>query len=149
MPLEEALKTRGTLTHGCRGVSMRPMLRGGRDYFTVRAKDGQRCRRGDVVLYRRPPGEYVLHRIIKVRPDGYVILGDNCEQLEPGIRDEDVLGVLTDFVRKDRAHRVTDPGYKLYAFLWLHTASLRIIIKKTYSRCKRALRRLARNGGKR
>jgi hypothetical protein len=31
----------------------------------------------DVIFYRRENGQYVLHRIIKIKKDGYVCRGDN------------------------------------------------------------------------
>ena len=58
---------------------MLPLLRQGRDLFTVRAKKpGERLQVGDVALYRRPPGRYVLHRIVEAGEGEYVLLGDNC-----------------------------------------------------------------------
>ena len=97
LTLEECLAENGFLTYRIRGVSMQPMLRQGRDLFTVIPKGPERCKKYDVVLYRRQSDPYVLHRIIEVRPDSYVILGDNCIAKEYGIRDEDILGVLTSF----------------------------------------------------
>ncbi|MBR5444633.1 MAG: hypothetical protein IKV57_00825, partial [Clostridia bacterium] len=46
------------------GTSMLPMLKQGRDLFTLQKKTNDRCRKYDVVLYRRPPDQYVLHRIV-------------------------------------------------------------------------------------
>ena len=48
----EYLEKNGTLTYANVGVSMLPLLRQGRDLFTVRKKGAERCRAGDVVLYR-------------------------------------------------------------------------------------------------
>ena len=77
---------------------MLPLLRQKRDLFTITKKQG-RCRKYDVALYKRADGAYVLHRIVKVLPDGYVFLGDNCLNKEYGITDQDILGVMTSFVR--------------------------------------------------
>ena len=58
---------------------MLPLLKQGRDSFTVReVKQGESCKLWDVVLYKRGTDQYVLHRIIKVYEDFYDILGDNC-----------------------------------------------------------------------
>ena len=72
------LEQHGELTLSNVGVSMLPMLRQGRDMFTLTRKTEARCRKFDVVLYISPSGDYVLHRIVKVRQKDYVILGDNC-----------------------------------------------------------------------
>ncbi len=118
MKYEEYLDQYGVLTYRFRGVSMRPMLRQGRDTITVTKKIGQRCKKYDVALYRRPNGSYVLHRVVKVLKDGYVILGDNCLEKEYGIGDGEILGVLTSFTRGEKTIPVTDWRYRLYARMW-------------------------------
>ena len=134
---EEYLNKNGSLTYGNKGVSMLPLLRQGKDLFTVRKKGRERCRAGDVVLYRRPPDQYVLHRVIKVRPDDYVILGDNCINREYGITDDDILGVMTGFIRDGREYTLNHTGYRLYTFLWMHTIRLRVFLKKCRIRIRR------------
>lgn len=134
---EDYLNTHGSLTYSNVGVSMLPLLRQGKDLFIARKKEAERCRVGDVVLYRRPPDHYVLHRIIKVRPNDYVILGDNCIAKEYGIRDEDIIGVMTGFVRNGKEHDITEAGYRVYSALWLSAAPVRIGLKKALLRLRR------------
>ena len=86
---EDYLARHDALTYTNVGVSMQPLLREGKDLFIVRKKGAERCRKGDVVLYKRASESYVLHRIIEVHPTEYVILGDNCILKEYGIRDKD------------------------------------------------------------
>ena len=53
-----------------------------------------------MVLYRRQNGAYVLHRIAAIGADGtYMMCGDAQTVLEPGIRREQLLAVVTDFAR--------------------------------------------------
>lgn len=134
---EDYLNIHGSLTYSNVGVSMLPLLRQGKDLFIVRKKKAERCRVGDVVLYRRPPDHYVLHRIIKVRPNDYVILGDNCIAKEYGIRDEDIIGVMTGFVRNGKEHDITEAGYRVYSALWLSAVPVRIGLKKALLRLRR------------
>ena len=123
-------------------VSMLPLLRQGRDLFIVEKRGPGRLRVGDVALYRRPPDQYVLHRIVEVREKDYVILGDNCVSREYGIADGDILGVMTGFVRNGKQHAVTDRGYRIYTFLWLHTAGLRILCKRAVWAVKSGIKRI-------
>lgn len=141
---EEYLEAHGSLTYTNVGVSMLPLLRQGKDLFTVQRKGGARCKAGDVVLYRRPPNQYVLHRVIAVRPDDYVILGDNCVAKEYGIKDGDILGVMTAYVRNGRQHTVDERGYRLYTWWILHAAGFRIFCKKCVMRLKGAIKKRIR-----
>ncbi|MBQ8117713.1 MAG: S26 family signal peptidase [Lachnospiraceae bacterium] len=142
MTYEEYLEENDSLTYRNIGVSMLPLLRQGKDLFTVKKKGVDRCKVGDVVLYRRPPQSYVLHRIIEVRAEDYVILGDNCIRKESGIRDEDIIGVMTGYVRNGKVHCVTEKGYAIYSFFILHTISVRIFIKKTVLHIKSILHKI-------
>ena len=135
---EEYLEQNGSMTYTNAGRSMLPLLRQGRDLFTLKKKGPGRCRVGDVVLYRA--GEkYVLHRVVEVRENDYVILGDNCVCRETGISDEDIIGVMTGYVRKGKEHSVTDAGYRLYSALWLHTERPRIFLKRARAWLRRHL----------
>ena len=114
---EQELERKGTITYTCRGVSMLPLLRQQKDLFTITKRQG-RCRKYDVALYKRADGAYVLHRIVKVLPDGYVFLGDNCLNKEYGITDQDVLGVMTSFVRDGKEYAADAGGCLFYAKVW-------------------------------
>ena len=134
---EDYLAEHGTLTYSNVGISMLPMLKQGRDLFTVRKKGTERCKKYDVVLYRRPPSSYVLHRIIRVRASDYVILGDNCINREYGITDDDVIGVLTEFVHNGKKYTADDVCYRLYSRIWVTAAPLRIVLTKVRHRIGR------------
>ena len=138
---EEFLEKNGSLTYTNVGISMLPLLREGKDMFIVAKKTSGRCKAGDVVLYRRPPDQYVLHRIIEVRPDGYVILGDNCINKEYGIKDADIIGVMTGFIRSGKEHSISEPSYRIYSLIRRKTCSLRIALKKAKHKISLLLRK--------
>ena len=141
MDYESYLAEHESLTYRMTGVSMLPLLREGRDLFIVHRKEaGEKCRPGDVVLYRRPPSHYVLHRVMNVRDGDYVILGDNCIAREYGIRDEDILGIMTGYIRKGKTHTTGEFPYRMYTFLMLRLSGVRIFLKRSGSK----LRSLAR-----
>ncbi len=131
--VEEYLDKNGELTYSNVGRSMLPLLREGKDLFTVRKKGTERCAAGDVVLYRNGTDRFILHRIIKVRKDDYIILGDNSIKKEYGIKDTDIIGVMTGYFRSGKSHTVDEPGYRLYSFVRLYTADIRIFFKRIYS----------------
>ena len=136
------MEREGRLVYTNVGISMLPLLRQGKDLFVVEKRGPERLRAGDVVLYRRPPNQYVLHRIVKVRERDYVIRGDNCVNREYGITDEDILGVLTGFVREGKHHTVTEKGYRLYSFLMVRGADVRIFFKRAVAFGKAGIKKL-------
>lgn len=79
---EEVLARDGRLIYSNVGDSMWPFIRQGRDLLVIEPPKG-RLKRLDVPLYRRDSGQYVLHRVLAVEPDGYVICGDNRFIAEP------------------------------------------------------------------
>lgn len=137
---EQELNRKGTITYTCKGVSMLPLLRQQRDLFTITKREG-RCKKYDVVLYKRADGAYVLHRVVKVLPDGYVILGDNCLNKEYGICDAQILGVMTSFVRDGKEYSVASRRYILYSKIWYALYPVRRAWKSSVAGAKRLVYR--------
>lgn len=113
--IEDVIKEQGMLVCTTSGTSMYPMLRNRRDTIIVTPYEG-RLKKYDVPLYKTG-SRYVLHRIVKVREQDYVICGDNCERKEYGITDEQILGVLTGFYRGAKRIDMSNWKYKAYARL--------------------------------
>ena len=58
------------------GNSMSPFLKHGRDTVFFTAPDSE-IKKGDIVFYTRPNGQYIMHRVCRVNPDGSLdISGD-------------------------------------------------------------------------
>ena len=127
---------------------MMPLLRQHHDLIIIEKPKG-RLKKYDVPLYKREGGKYILHRIVKVRDHDYVICGDNLTVLEYGITNDDIIGVMTGFVRDGKTHRVNEPGYLFYVHLWCDFLPVRIFLLKVRNRLRRygvaVLRRLRRN----
>lgn len=121
-----------------RGVSMLPMLRQGKDAVELSTLP-QRLKKYDLPVYQYPSGKVVMHRVIAVREDHYVCMGDNTYEKEY-IRHEQMIAVVTAFTRGGRVIPVTDPGYRLYCRVWVATAPLRKFIRRVKNRLKRMLR---------
>ena len=83
-----------------RGVSMLPMLRQGIDTVEL-APLPERLKKYDLPVYQYPSGKYVMHRIVKVRKDHYICLGDNTYNYEI-IRRDQMLGLVSAFKRGEK-----------------------------------------------
>ena len=134
---EEELEKSGKLIYTTVGVSMMPLITQDRDISIISKPEG-RLKKFDVAMYKRPNGQYVLHRVVKVLEDGYVILGDNCISKEYNIKDSQILGVLTSLNRKGKEVDLNSFGYNLYVRARYAHYPVRVIIFRT----KRFLRKL-------
>ena len=124
---EQVLADTGVWVSTTSGHSMKPMLHDRRDTVTVRPAAG-RLRRYDVALYRAG-GRLVLHRVVRVLPDGYRIRGDHCDFTER-VADEQILGVLTQFTRNGRRVDAQDRRYRAYAAVWNALYPIRWVWRK-------------------
>lgn len=124
---EEELQRHGKLVYPNVGCSMLPMLRQGRDLMIISRRPEGRLHKYDAVLYKRG-SRYILHRIVKVREQDYVICGDHNWRREYGITDRQIIGVLTAFVRDGVEIPVTDAKYLRYVHLWCDFYHIRALI---------------------
>ena len=138
--IEESLEESGIYVGLTKGVSMRPMLREGRDTILITPKVG-RLKKYDVPLYRRGE-DYVLHRVVEVREDNYVICGDNCLEREYGVKDDQIVGVLSGFRRGGKYVAIDDVWYLLYAKLWVGLYPIRRCFMRLCGWAHRAIRSL-------
>ena len=136
---EEVLAKNGKLTYTNVGDSMMPLIRQDKDLLIIEPVHG-RLKKYDVPLYRRDSGQYVLHRILKVRQEDYVICGDNRWKKEYGITDRHIIGILTGIVRDGKTISVTDKKYLLYVHIWCDFFPIRAILIRIRNKLKKIRR---------
>lgn len=111
--IEDVLRDKGYIVYTNEGDSMMPLLRQHRDLIVIKLI-AEPPKKNDAVLFKRPSGAYVLHRIIKVCKHGnYRIAGDNrCySELVPK---EWIIGILSEVIRDGRHISVDSEEYKAY-----------------------------------
>ena len=94
----------------------------------------------DVALYKRGD-DYVLHRVLKPVEGAYIIRGDNCYSDEY-ILEEQVIGVLTEFYRKDVHYTCTDEKYLRYAMRRVKNYPIRRVFFKIKAKAYAIARRI-------
>lgn len=95
---------------------------------------------GDIVLYRRDNGTYVLHRIVKCCEDGtYTMCGDGQTVLEPRLRRDQMIAVVQSFARHDKWRSCENPLYKLWWRIHVADRPLRHLWKRGINFLKRIL----------
>ena len=114
------------------GSSMTPFLVGGRD--TVYLSRLERpARRGDILLYRRDNGKYILHRVWRVEKDGTLtIVGDAQTQLERGIRQDQIIAVVTAVIHKGQRMAPGSFWWEFFEKVWIRMVPLRGLVRRIH-----------------
>lgn len=112
LSVEKVLESQGFIIAPVVGDSMLPMLDEKRDSVKVVPAKGT-LEKYDLPLYRRPGGQLVLHRIIEVRKNHYIICGDNRRELEK-VPHRWVIGVTEGFFKDGKYVPATDEEYLAY-----------------------------------
>lgn len=132
--LESLLEREGELTYTSEGYSMYPLINNGGDLLNIIKLD-RPLKRGDVLLYKDRKGHYILHRLIKIKRDGSLILaGDNNSWKDEPIKEESALGRLKQIHKKDGTSIDLDKDKKLRRFYCVHFFYLKAILLKS-KRC--------------
>ncbi|MFQ9516151.1 MAG: hypothetical protein ACLRZ9_10015 [Eubacterium sp.] len=137
--IKEQIDNNGEVTFTPKGTSMLPMLRHNKDTVTL-GKAESPLKKYQVVFYLRKNGQYVLHRVVKIEKNGYVMRGDNQFFDEPGIEENQIIGVVQGFTRKGREYSCEDFLYLLYCKVWVNT----VTIRKWFRRGRRIAGRVKR-----
>lgn len=124
---EEQLKNNGTLVYYNVGDSMMPLLREHHDLLVLKVPK-KPIKKYDIVLYKRSSGQYVLHRVLSVKHNGFVICGDNRYKKEYGVKRKQILAVLTAVIRDGKEISTDSIKCKFYAHLWCDFFFVRAVI---------------------
>ena len=101
---EDVIAEQGSLVYTNVGDSMVPVIREGNLLIIEAVKNPLKV--GDVPLYKRDTGQYVLHRVVGIKNGKYIMKGDNRDFVERGITDRYIIGVLTGIVRNGKTYPV-------------------------------------------
>lgn len=129
--IEGVIAEKGFYVATVSGDSMMPMLKDKVDLVKIVEAKGI-LKKYDVPLYKRPTGEYVLHRIVAVKKNHYIICGDNRFNKEK-VPFDWVVGVLESFEKNGREIKVSDSEYLEYV-KQMRTTFLQRRIKKKIRR---------------
>ena len=117
------------------GSSMAPFLCHQRDTIVFRKPDPvaeKPLKRGDMVFYQRASGQFVMHRIYRVRPEGLYIVGDAQTEIEGPVALEQVFAIVTGVQRKGIWIGPDDFWWKFFRTVWIRLVPLRPVLVKAY-----------------
>ncbi|MBR6979916.1 MAG: S24/S26 family peptidase [Prevotella sp.] len=115
------------------GSSMSPFLIHHRDTIIFGPVEGS-LRRGDMVFYERPSGQYVMHRVRRVRPEGLYLIGDAQTQTEGPLSPSCVFAIVKAVRRNGLLLDDKSWQWRFFATIWLRVIPLRPLIIKFYKK---------------
>ena len=125
--IEKILERQGFVISPVKGDSMLPMLDENKDAVKI-VPTSRVLEKYDLPLYRRPGGQLVLHRIIEVKKNHYIICGDNRKELEK-VPHRWVIGVTEGFFKDGEYVPVNNEKYVEYVKKHCEDIENRTIIK--------------------
>ncbi len=131
--IEAVLDECGIYSFFPKGTSMLPLIRQGRDSVIVEKKNG-RLKKYDVALYKRDDGTYVLHRVVRVKRDTYTMCGDHQFVYEHGVREDQVLGAMTELYRDGESFDLNSKEYKRNVRKMVFLQPIRCLVHKLRDR---------------
>ena len=136
--MEEALSSGGAVTFTTHGKSMRPLLNNG-DSVTVKKADKYKV--GDVILFRKEDGSFVVHSIIKIKKGLFYTQGDSLHEKDEPIKIDNILGKVVEFIYPNKKVSINDFKFKVYKVLYMSPVAraLRILKHKIVKNKKTAL----------
>lgn len=144
MPLLQLqLDTAGRTSLCVTGYSMLPMLHHRKDVVILEPVK-ETPKKGDLMLYRRQNGAYILHRILKKKTEHYICCGDNQFKKEI-VEPSQMLAVVTAFTRNGKEYTNQSKGYRCYVKLWVALHPVRwlyLVPRRFVGWCKAGIRHL-------
>lgn len=104
-----------------KGYSMRPLLREERDTVVLQGCVASELKRGDIVLFRYR-GQHILHRILHVEADRFVLGGDGNYRTRESCSSGEIVARAVQVIRRSgRTVNCDSARWRLQSSLWLGT----------------------------
>jgi len=117
------LEEKGFVVSKVRGVSMWPLLN--QKNTTVYIEKATTFKKYDCILFMRANKDLILHRILKVHKDYYMVCGDNQAYLEK-VYPLQIKGKLLEYYKHGKTKQLKGLFYQIYLRFMLFTRPLRI-----------------------
>ena len=126
------------------GGSMMPFLVSERDCVMLSRIEGK-IKRGDIVLYQRENGQFVLHRVCKIKNKMlYYMVGDAQNVIEGPIMQEQIRAKVVKIMRNGIWISKTCFWWWFFEVIWIRLIPVRKYIWRGYQLWKTIWRRLER-----
>ena len=126
--IEETVNSGNDIKIKVSGYSMYPLVASRRD--SVLLTKAENIKKGDVPLFKRTDGSFILHRVVGIKDGAYQMRGDYEQKIEYPIYPEQVVAVAKGFYRNEKYISCDSFWYKLYSYIWMNTVFIRPLMLK-------------------
>ena len=123
------------------GSSMAPFLISNKSWVYLEEPE-HKLSVGDIALYVRSNGDFILHRVYKVDGDDLFFVGDAQSVVEGPVPYGCVKGVVTKYKRKRKWKDTSTLIWKFYSKIWIRNIKFRPFSMKLYFVFNKILRKI-------
>lgn len=136
--LKSVLESNSCIKLNVTGNSMYPLLRNNIDAVILMKKAN--ISKYDILLYQRKNGDYILHRVVKIKNNVLSMAGDYETTIECPIYQQQVIATVASFYRNGKHISCTNMLYRLYNFIWVALLPKRRVILNKLKKMRCAVR---------
>ena len=122
------------------GNSMSPFMIHTRDTILLK-KPEYPLKKGMMAFYQRENGQYIMHRICKIKQKQYYFVGDAQTEIEGPLEAKQIFAVVCGVKRKGKLEKPGTFWWEFFEHIWLWLRPLRPCICRIYARIKSFLQK--------
>lgn len=128
--IEASISENGVFPLVVTGTSMTPTLYSERDVVHLVSPTYKLPKKYDIVLFKRPDGAVILHRIIKKLPDNRFLINGDSQIWTEEINFSQIVAVTKSYVKNNKKISCDTTGYKIKSAIWCKTRRFRPFLFK-------------------
>ena len=131
--IEASISENGVFPLVVTGTSMTPTLYSNRDVVNLVSPIYKNPEKYDIVLFKRPDGTIILHRIIKELPDNKFLINGDSQTWTEEINFSQIVAVAKSYIKNNKKISCDTTGYKIKSAIWCSTKRVRPFLFKLSS----------------
>lgn len=121
--IKQTLESDGEFKLLVTGNSMLPFMKHMRDSVILTHPSKRKLKRGEIVFVERESKKIVLHRVIQLRPNGFIMKGDSQIWVE-FVQFDQIIAVVSKIIRKGKVISCDNLLYRFLSALWMLLQSI-------------------------
>ena len=101
------------------GTSMLPFLLDRRSVVYLEKARSYQPKRGDIVLFLRPDGAWVLHRVVRLLPNGKLLINGDGQAWTETIMPQQIMARVVRICRRKRIFSTENVIYRVLSRMWM------------------------------